>query len=293
MMIKTFRQEAVTPLLRPQSGIDKIKVLPPQHLVNIQRFEAAVKTSNPYTLLPGNNQICIEKAGGYYLVIINQEFFNFLCPMLAQIGAALFILMKHNFLLFTEEAYWNPLVFIRHITEAEFYFDHRRYNCCVFPERAAFSIDEAKASEMLYRYSRNGVPSNTYYSWDSDSHAGRKSTLTVYDKEQADLTSIWRGNGISVAEQRQRIFLHPYKVRLEYRLNRNNCAFLHPYNFQGNYKTVLGRYKEFLAVMHNRYFSKNIFYKERTNNDYDRVVRCAKNANQLRFTNSNGRLLNG
>lgn len=293
MMIKTFSTKPTTESFRPQSGIDKIKVMPIQNLVNVPKFESAVRINNPYTLFPGDNRLCLEKAGDYCLVIVNQEFFDFSASMLCQIGVALFILMLRGFLVFSKEAFYNPLFFISHITEVEFYFDHKICNCFVLPERTTFSIEAAKTSKMFYKYADGGIPTDTYYSWDFDSQKGRKSTVTIYNKEQADLASVWRGNGLSVSEQQQRIMQHPYKIRTEYRLNRNNCDFLYPYNFQGDYRTVLGRYKEFLAVMHNKYFSKNIFYKTRTNNEYDRVVRCAKTANQIRFTNGSNHLLKG
>ena len=87
---------------------------------------------------------------------------------------------------------------------------------------------------------------------------------------------------------------HPWKTRLEFRLSRDNCSYLALQNIQGNYFQVLGRYKEFLAGLYNRYCYDVIVYDKRNNPALDRIINKAETIrNVIRFTNSDKKLLEG
>ena len=284
--------------IRPQSGIDKIKILINQSLIT-EKYIEAVKINNPYTLYPGNNSICLEKRGRYYLVILNQEYFNFKMDILTQINNAMVILVQNGFLLMTPEAMTgNALAYIVHITEIEFYFDNERKHLWVPSNKSSVNLDEAKEKWWFFQYCTDGIPTQTYYSNDymptTPNKAAIPSTITIYDKELRDLSTIVLKKGQTRDLVESMIRNHPWKTRLEFRLSRDNCPYLALQNLNGTYFQILGRYKELLAVLYNRYCYDTIIYDKRSNKELDRIVNKADMIrNVMRFTNSEKKLLEG
>ncbi len=284
--------------IRPQSGIDKIKILINQSLIT-EKYIEAVKINNPYTLYPGNNSICLEKRGRYYLVILNQEYFNFKMDILAQINNAMVILVQNGFLLMTPEAMTgNALAYIVHITEIEFYFDNERKHLWVPSTKSSVNLDEAKEQWLFFQYCTEGNQTSTYYSNDymptTPNKAAIPSTITIYDKELRDLSTIVLKKGQTRDLAESMIRNHPWKTRLEFRLSRDNCSYLALQNLNGSYAQVLRRYKELLAVLYNRYCYNIIIYDRGYNRELDHIIDKAKKIrNIIRFTNSEKKLFEG
>lgn len=305
MLIRSFMQpplENINPI-RPQSGIDKIKLLLTGNYVSPD-FLQALKINNPYTLEPGNNEICLEKRGSYYLLILNQEFFDFNQNILQQINSAIILLINSKLLIPTQHSEsGNGLPYIEHISEVEFYFDNRNQDLWVIRSHVSPSIDIAKQQNFFFQFVNNGNQTNTFYSSDyipaTNTRSAVPSRITIYDKEQRDLATIVRRKGITLEEQKQAILNHPWKTRLEFRFSRENFKYLNLQNFNGTYSQILNRYTECLAVFYNSYCKcfydesrSNIFYTNGTNKALDKIIRYAKqNRNIERFTNNNGMLI--
>ena len=302
MLIRTFPEQKSQSLkynpIRPQSGLDKVKLLANQYLITDKYIEA-VKTNNPYTLYPGNNSICLEKRGRYYLVILNQEYFNFTMDILAQINNAMVILVQNGFLqMIPEVMTGNALAYIVRITEIEFYFDNKRKHLWVPSNKSSVNLDEAKEKWWFFQYCTDGIPTQTYYSNDymptTPNKAAIPSIITIYDKELRDLSTIVLKKGQTRDLVESMIRNHPWKTRLEFRLSRDNCPYLALQNLNGTYFQILGRYKELLAVLYNRYCYDTIIYDKRSNKELDRIVNKADMIrNVMRFTNSEKKLLEG
>ena len=287
----------VTAPLRPQSGIDKIKLLLDGNYVT-PLFQEAIQKNNPYTLFPADNSICLEKSGSYYLVILNQEYFDFEQDILAQINQAILLLINSNFLIPTEQSMYNgnALSHIIHITEVEFYFDNEPKHLWVSSNNAADTIDQAKLENKFYRYMNTGNElTDTYYSCDytpaTENKSAVPSTVCIYNKQQKDIETMVNKKGVTKEQQLQRIYNHPWKTRLEFRLSADNCSYLNLANFSGTYFTVLGRYKELLSILYNRYCAGKIMYDNNTNNCLQRVIRKAEQTKySCYFTNKDGKL---
>lgn len=295
MQLKSYSNNPNLAPLRPQSGIDKIKIQL-NTLVITPLFKDAVSINNPFTLFPGNNSICLQKQSSYYFLILNQEFFDFSQNILLQLFSAVSILVQNGFLL--PSIVFNPFSYISHVSEIEFYFDNARKNLWIPKNRAFPNINQARENFGFYQYSDEfGNVTDTFYSSDYQYHGTKKfvnSTVTVYDKEQKDLASIVNKKGISKQQQIQQIECHKWKTRLEFRLSRDNCFYLNIQNLQGNYSQVLGRYKELLAFLYNRFCRGNILYAMRSNTALDRIVRKANETHyKVNFMNSNGKLVKG
>ena len=219
--------------------------------------------------------------------------------ILIQVNNAIINLVQNGFLQITPEAMTGKaLAYIVHVTEMEFYFDNERKHLWVPSNKSSKNLDEAKEKWLFFQYCTEGNPTPTYYSNDyiptSPNKAATPSTTTIYDKELRDLSTIILKKGQTRDMAESMIRNHPWKTRLEFRLSRDNCQYLALQNLNGNYFQVLGRYKELLAVIYNRYCSNVIVYDKRTNPALDRIVNKAqKIRNVLRFTNSEKKLLEG
>lgn len=301
MMCKPFIQNEIFKIycIRPQSGVDKIKLLLNGAYISAHFLEV-VKKNNPFTLCPGDNSICLEKRGIYFLLILNQEYFNFEQDILFQINAAIILLVNTGFLIPTLYSQTgNGLPYIIHISEVEFYFDNKRTDLWHKTNRVTTNIISAKENNFLFQYTNpDGEITKTFYSCDyipaSDKKSAIPSSVTIYDKEQRDLCTIVRKKGISIKQQIEAITKHPWKTRLEFRLNRNNCSYLNIQNFRGTYFQILGRYKECLAILYNYNCRPNIYYENGSNHALDRILRYADaNTNIIRFTNASKKLIKG
>lgn len=295
-------------MIRPQFGIDKIKVCLIADKVDTNKFnDVILSINNPYNIYTDSNRLAITKQGVNYFLIINQEYFDFSLNMkddktniLLKIGEAILDIRKHGFL--TEEP--NPLfqndglMYLDHISEVEFYFDHTRKDGWFITTHSSSTIDEAKHNHTFYRYTdENNQITDTYYSWDyipeTETRSRKVSCISIYDKEKKDLETIIRKAGITVEEQKQVILAHPFKTRLEFRLSHENCQYLNTINFNGTYNQVLRNYSELLAVLYNAFCRNNIQYQSGSNLALDRIIRKAKTVTTLTFKNKEDRLTRG
>ena len=303
MQIKNFSKPApefdTTTSLRPQSGIDKIKLLLNQASIT-PKLKESMAVNNPYTIIPGNNMVCLEQWGKHYLLILNQEYFNFSQNILSQINKAISDLILTGFLVPCIGCFpGNFLPCIAHITELEFYFDNERKNLWVLQNHAFPSINQAKANNgFFFLTGENGNPTESYYSCDytpaTENKSAIKSTICVYDKEQRDIATLVNQKGITRGQLLEQIRNHKWKVRLEFRLSRDNCNYLHPQNLNGTYLQVLNRYLELLALLYNRFCWGNIYVEINKNTKLKKVVEQADKMKFIsRFTNKSGNLLKG
>lgn len=303
MQLKNFSKPApkfdTTTPLRPQSGIDKIKLLLNTSAIT-SKFIDAIRINNPYTLFPGDNRICLEKRGESYLLILNQEFFDFSQNILSQINTIILYLVYREYLLQTVyNQQNNGLPYIVHVTEVEFYFDDERKNLWVKKNHASPNIEEARKNNKFFSLtSENRNPTHTYYSCDYmpaiDNKNGVKSTICIYDKEERDLATIVYQKGITKEQILERIHNHKWKMRLEFRLSRDNCVYLNLQNLYGTYLQVLNRYLELLSILYNRFCREKIYVEINNNPKLKKVVKKADELKSVsRFTNKSGNLLKG
>ena len=303
MQIKNFSKPApefdTSASLRPQSGIDKIKLLLNTNAITI-KFIDAIKKNNPYTLFPRDNRICLEKRGESYLLILNQEFFDFRQNILLQINMVILYLVYRGYLWRTSYSQQNNgLAYIVHVTEVEFYFDDERKNLWVIHNHAFHNIEEARKNDGFFSLTdENGTPTHTYYSCDympaTDNKNGIKSTICIYDKEQRDIATIVNQKGITREQIFEKIQNHKWKMRLEFRLSRDNCVYLNPQNLNGTYLQVLNRYLELLAILYNRFCREKVYVVINNNPKLKKVVKKADELKSVsRFTNKSGNLLKG
>ena len=303
MQIKNFSKPApefdTTAPLRPQSGIDKIKLLLNTNTITT-KFIDATKINNPYTLFPRDNRICLEKRGESYLLILNQEFFDFRQNILLQINMVILYLVYRGYLWRTSYSQQNNgLTYIVHVTEVEFYFDDERKNLWVKKNHAFHNIEEARKNDDFFSLTdENGNQTHTYYSCDympaTDNKNGVKSTICIYDKEQRDIATIVNQKGITREQILEQIHNHKWKIRMEFRLSRDNCVYLNLQNLNGTYLRVLNRYLELLAILYNRFCREKVYIEINNNPKLKKVVKKAEELKSVsRFTNKSGNLLKG
>lgn len=303
MQIKNFSMPApefdTTASLRPQSGIDKIKLLLNTNTITT-KFIDAIKINNPYTLFPRDNRICLEKRGESYLLILNQEFFDFRQNILLQINMVILYLVYRGYLWRTSYSQQNNgLAYIVHVTEVEFYFDDERKNLWVIHNHAFHNIEETRKNDGFFSLTdENGNQTHTYYSCDympaTDNKNGVKSTICIYDKEQRDIATIVNQKGITREQILEQIHNHRWKMRLEFRLSRDNCVYLNLQNLNGTYLQVLNRYLELLAILYNRFCREKVYVVINNNPKLKKVVKKADELKSVsRFTNKSGNLLKG
>lgn len=303
MQIKNFSKPApasnTTTSLRPQSGIDKIKLLLNTSAIT-PKFIDAVRINNPYTLFPRDNKICLEKRGESYLLILNQEFFDFRQNILLQINMVILYLVHCGYLLQTAYSQQNyGLPYIVHVTEVEFYFDDERKNLWVKQNHAFHNIEEARKNNGFFSLTgEHGNPTHTYYSCDympaTDNKNGVKSTICIYDKEHRDIATIVNQKGLTREQILEQIHNHRWKMRLEFRLSRDNCVYLNLQNLNGTYLQVLNRYLELLSILYNRFCREKVYVEINNNPKLKKVVKKADELKSVsRFTNKSGNLLKG
>lgn len=280
---------------RPVCGIDKIKIFLSPEIIAPDAWKNWYGTRDIYN----NRMLYAGRHGNNHHLIINQEFFDFRSNILQQICTAINYAALAGFVnlnMFGPVCVANFLRYAAHITEAEFYFDMRPSEIVVNENRASLSIHEAKEKQGLIRFTDdNHIPTSTFYSYDYNSWIGKdgkpnvvKSTVCFYDKLEKDR---------AVANQYtfEQLNAHKERYRLEYRLNKTNCAYLNFLNFDGTYNVVFNNYLNFLAVMHNRFIKlhNNLYFKLRKDNKYERIIKQAETINSVYFTNRNARLQQG
>jgi hypothetical protein len=257
--------------MRAIEGIDRVKII-----LNPLFLKPAIKIKHidPY------NRLRIDKAGCFITLQIQAEYFNPLLDYQTQIARAVYELVKKGVIVFPDTVF-TPLfilrfheLFILKVTAIEFYSDFRYDNLLIKDFMASANLQTAKEEDVLFQYSVNGMPSNTYYS--NDLQDGRKSINIIYDKNEKDL----KDNHI----KRRDIKNNQNGKRFEWRLYCNNSEWLHWDNLKGNYKTIFNRHKEYLAVIYNNYMAGCIITHGKENKNFNKVKRIAEKENRVRYT---------
>jgi len=266
-------------LLRPQNGIDRVTLKLHSEMFCFP-FEKFIKKKEHYYFmyLRPDNSLIIKKNYNEYFLEINQEYFDTKKNYLAQIIFVLNLLVKNGFTndksLITRENLCNYI--FRNITNLEFYFDFKKEYVQV--QKYVMKQETAKVENAFFRYSTTQTTTNTYYS----AKMKGKSHICIYDKEEKD-----KYDKIS----REAIQAHPYKTRIEFRLNVNNCNYMNIFNLEGTYNEIFDKYIEYLAVKYNSFIKDKVIINIDGDGKFYKIIEKAKIVNQNRFRNNDGKLI--
>lgn len=246
-------------------GIDKIKIYLNQALLNQTNLQAtqwhddSLCRTKIHTL-KCNKFILVERVSCFYLLIINQEFFNNSCGtpynhILTQILIALHMVALEGFIPIQPNLQLY-LPFIVHITELEIYFSLKKKHFSVIKEQSFDSIDKAKENKGLFQYKGT----ETYYSY----NGYEKSSVCLYNKQKKDYHD---DNQYEQSEVED----NPYPYRLEYRLRgkdvENICLLNAPLI------TVFTNYLPVISRLHNLYVKNNMTFDIPKKGKYQRVIK--------------------
>lgn len=246
-------------------GIDKIKIFLNQsllyhsHLRATQWHDDSLSRTKIHTLCK-NKFIMIERVSCFYLLIINQEFFNNSCEapynhILIQILIALHMVALEGFIP-VQPNLQLYLPFIVHITELEIYFSLKKKHFSVIKEQSFDSIDKAKENKGLFQYKGT----ETYYSY----NGYEKSSVCLYNKREKDEND-------DNQYKRPDVINNPFPYRLEYRLRgkdvENICLLNAPLI------TVFTNYLPVISRLHNLYVKNNMTFDIPKKGKYQRVIK--------------------
>lgn len=257
--------------MRPVEGIDRIKLTLNPFFINA---DARIRHIDPYNLLR------LDKYGIHYTFQIQAEYFNPLLDYQIQIAFALNELVKKGILMIPDTwitpyfIYKYIHFFVINITALEFYSDFRAKNLVINEFMSSADYEVAKEENILYQYSKDGMPTDTYYS--SDGNKQKTSSMIIYNKNEKDL----KDNHI----KKQDILNNPNGIRFEWKLCLNNTSWLHWDNLKGNYKAIFNRYKECLAVVFNNNISGCITVHGKENKNFNKVKVLAVKTGKVRYT---------
>jgi hypothetical protein len=261
-------------------GIDKIGVI-----LNPLFFDKKniIKHNDPY------NRLTLHPAGRLTILSIHQEWFNPFFDYQIQIALAIYELIKEGVIDFPDTIftplfiYKNHSLFILNVVSCEFFFDFRQKNIEINQDMVSSSINEAFNEGMLYQYfdKKTNALTDTFYSPDIQLHS--KSQFICYNKLRKSI----KDNNIASVEELSK---NQREIRCEYKIYSCNSEWLHWDNFQGNYKTVFNRYKEYLAVLYNKYISGCLTVHGKENPNFKKIIKIAERDNKIRFTNLKGKL---
>jgi hypothetical protein len=261
-------------------GLDKIAVLLNPLFFDKRNINKHKESYNKLTLHP---------AGQFTVLSIHQEWFNPFFDYQVQIALALYALIKETVITFPDTlftpvfVYKNPSLFILNIVACEFFFDFKQENIEIDPGMVSKSIDEASDQGTLYQYydKKNNEPTDTYYSPDFTSH--KKSQFICYNKLKK---SIRDNNKAPVKELKT----NQNEIRCEYKIYSCNSDWLHWDNFKGDYKAIFNRYKEYLAVIYNKYVAGCFTVHGKENSNFKKIIRLGEENNKIRFRNAGKKL---
>jgi hypothetical protein len=100
----------------------------------------------------------------------------------------------------------------------------------------------------------------------------RKSTGVIYDKAEKNR----QDNHI----KHEVIDDYPYKTRLEFRLTNRNCGYLSLENLRGDYRTIIKRFRGFLAIQYGLYLGNCVKITGRDNKQLRRIEKESVDAGQ-------------
>lgn len=246
-------------------GIDKIKLFLNQSLLNhpllreTQWHDDALDRTIIHTL-KSNKFVMIEKVSCFYLLIINQEFFNHSCEapynnILLQVYFALHLLALEGFIPI-QPNFQLYLQFIKHITELEIYFSLKKNHFSVIKEQCFDSIDKAKENKGFFQYKET----DTYYSYNDY----KRSSVCLYNKKEKD-------HNDDNLYKRPDVMNYPYPYRLEYRLRYRDVADISLLN--APLKTVFTNYLPVIVRLTKLYVQNNMSFNIPKKDKYNRVLK--------------------
>lgn len=255
-------------------GIDKIKLCLNKDYLNYTvlqniKWHKDSKGRTQLHSLARNHNLLIERAGVYFFLIINQEFFNHYLPypfnnVLLQVCAALRCLAIEGYI--SEQVFpMGYLSCIHHITEIEFYFSLKAHYINIKEARSFNSLETAKEEEGLFQY--NGT--ETFYSYNGNSE---RSSVCFYNKREKD----YHDNHYTKEEIDS--YLFPY--RLEFRLRENDVSNIALLNAPLN--TVFTNFKPTLAFLHNKFLKNNMDFNIPLRNKYNIVMKKSEQVTSVR-----------
>jgi len=267
----------------PNSGIDKIKVILAPYIFNRHYFNNT-KHIDPH------NELTLHKSGAFYYLSIHIEYMDLLKDFRLIITQAVYDLMFKNspcyylYGNFVNYIYENLNWFVIGISELELYFDVPRKNVSINQE----AVDSGK----LIQYNEYGKGKYSYYSSDYKTKEVKNTNMKNPDKNTAK--KVVRHSRVHIYDKKEKymkdnqikhdeIDKHPFDIRLEFKLSRDNCKFMSLKNLNGNYSKVLSNYTELLATIYNRLIFDNVTVKGKSNGGLAKVARKAKDAG-VRYT---------
>jgi hypothetical protein len=289
-------------------GIDKIKVMLHPCLNNSIQFRRYVSFENHLILVRSMNKFNL-----FYYLLINAEFIDPEVNMLRNIASAIMELIRKGIILIrsddynfeksecdkknvandlgqmhqvpkdeleyeiTEDfIYRNIKLFISGIYELEFYFDLPS-SCIEVSENAViFDFEDIKSMNSFYKYKKdkrnNPIKAiikynTTLYSSDYDS-CKRDSTLICYDRAERLIAQ----NQI----KHEVINNNNYKMRIEFRLKRNNSKYLVMDNLDGTYDEIINKYIPLLSILYHRFFFGLIIVSNSKNKYFNKLYERAR-----------------
>ncbi|GHV41255.1 hypothetical protein AGMMS49546_16770 [Spirochaetia bacterium] len=253
-------------------GVDKIKLL-----LNPLFINAKIKKwhIDPY------NRLRIDRAGSFMTLQIQDEYFIPEFDYQMQIAIAIYELIKKGVINFPDTIftpwfiYKNHELFILNPIGLELYSDFRYDNLEIKDMMSSTSLSIAKEENILFQYTKDGIPTNTHYTNDFGS---RTASAIIYDKNEKNMLD----NHID----KMAIKNYPNGKRFEWKIYSNNSDWLHWDNLAGNYKTIFNRYKEYLAVIYNNYIAGCIEIHGKENKNFHKVRKLAETSDRKRYTGS-------
>jgi hypothetical protein len=261
-------------------GIDRIGVLLNPLFFDKKNIN---RHKDPY------KRLTLHKAGQFYVLSIQEEWFDPFLDYQVQIALAVYELVKEGVITFPDTLF-TPLYiyqyykyFILNIVALEFFSDFKSENIKLEKEMLKETIDDAKDEGGLYQYydKNDNKLTDTYYS--PDKKGSKKSKHIVYNKLKK---SIEDNNHASI----ETLIKTQNPIRLEFRVYANNSKWLHWDNLKGDYQKIFNRYKEYLAVIFNNYITGCLTIKGKENNNYKKIIKTARSKNRERFRTKGGKL---
>lgn len=249
-------------------GLDKIKLFLNQAQLNhpllrkTQWHDDTLCRTKLHTL-NCNKFIMIERVSCYYLLIINQEFFNHSCLapnnyILSQVCIALHMVALEGFIPIQPNLQLY-LQFIQHITELELYFSLKKKHFSVIEGQSFDSIDKAKENKGFFQYKGT----DTYYSY----NGYEKSSVCLYNKQEKDRND-------DNQYKRADIEKNPYPYRLEYRLRGKDVENI--FLLDAPLITVFTNYMPVISRLHRLYVNNNMTFDIPKKDKYNRVIKRAR-----------------
>lgn len=236
-------------------GIDKISFL-------VNPFFVNNNYNSPYTRYDPNKEVTIRKLGGWVVVEIHAEYFNFTMDIYYQLVNAMIqlindeILLLPNNLLSYAFIYNNLDLLIYKLHEIEFFFDFKESDAFIDPKENDPNIPE---EEKIFRDEKG-----TKYSKDR-TRKNPHSVICIYDRQN----KLLRVN----QQKKSLIIKDPYRKRIEFRLTDKNCKYLNLDNLHGNYNEIFIRFMPYLASIYLRYVKNGVVIRYERYQNFKKLMK--------------------